>query len=161
MQVSEHARLIEQFYTAFQRKDYAGMIACYHPQAEFSDPVFTDLKGKQVGAMWHMLIERGSDMKLIFNNVQTQGDSGSAHWEADYTFSSTKRPVHNVIDSAFTFKDGKIIRQRDRFNFWRWSQMALGTSGLLLGWSPIVQNKVRQTAMQGLSSFISKHPEHQ
>ncbi len=161
MQADEHTRLIEQFYSRFQQKDYAGMIACYHQQIEFSDPVFTDLKGKQAGAMWHMLIERGADMKLTFDRVQAQGNSGSAHWEATYTFSSSKRHVHNVIDAAFDFQDGKIIRHRDHFDFWRWSRMALGTSGLLLGWSPIIQNKVRQTAKAGLMAFIAKHPEYQ
>jgi ketosteroid isomerase-like protein len=161
MQNNDNAHLIETFYSAFQKKDYGGMIVCYHPQIEFSDPVFVDLKGKQVGAMWHMLVERGTDMTLQFSKVQAQGDSGQAHWEARYTFSSTGRPVLNIIDAAFTFKDGKIIHHRDRFDFWRWSRMALGTSGILLGWSPYLQSKVRETAMKGLTAFIEKHPEYQ
>lgn len=155
-----HTDLIKQFYSAFQQKDYRGMIACYHPQIAFSDPVFTDLKGKQAGAMWHMLCERGKDMTLTFEGVEAQGDTGSAHWEAVYSFGSAKRRVHNIIDAAFTFQDGKIIRHRDTFDFWRWSRMALGPSGLLLGWSPFIQNKVRQTAHKGLMAFIAVHPEY-
>jgi uncharacterized protein len=161
MQNSENAKLIETFYTAFQQKDYAGMIACYHPQIEFSDPVFTALNGKQVGAMWHMLIERGTDLTLQFSRAQAQGDKGQAHWEATYTFSSTGRYVHNIIDATFEFNDGKIIHHRDHFDLWRWARMALGTSGVLLGWSSPVQNKVRETAMKGLMAFIEKHPEYQ
>lgn len=161
MAANEHIQLIHQFYSSFQRKDYAGMIACYHPLIEFSDPVFTDLKGKEAGAMWHMLIERGADLTLEFSNVQAQGNTGSAHWEADYTFSASKRPVHNVIDATFTFQDGKIIRHRDSFDLWRWSRMALGTTGVLLGWTPVVQQRVRATAMKGLRAFIAKHPEYQ
>jgi ketosteroid isomerase-like protein len=161
MQTNENARLIETFYTAFQQKDYAGMSACYHPQIEFSDPVFTALKGKQVSAMWHMLIQRGTDMTLTFSHIQAQGENGQAHWEASYTFSTTGRHVHNIIDAAFTFKDGKIIRHHDHFDLWRWTRQALGTTGILLGWSPPVQNKVRQTAVHGLKAFIEKHPEYQ
>jgi ketosteroid isomerase-like protein len=155
--MSGETQLIEQFYTCFQRKDYAGMIACYHPQIAFSDPVFIDLKGKQAGAMWHMLCERGKDMTLEFGDVTAQ----SARWEARYTFSSTGRHVHNIIDAAFEFRDGKIIHHRDTFDLWRWTRMALGTSGVLLGWSPFVQNKVRASARAGLDAFIAKHPEYQ
>jgi len=156
----DNARLIEQFYTCFQQKDYAGMIACYHPQVEFTDPVFMTLKGKQAGAMWHMLVERGKDLTLQFSDVEAQGDSGKGHWEARYTF-STGRPVLNIIDATFTFQDGKIIRHRDQFDLWRWTRMALGTTGVLLGWSPMVQNKIRDTARQGLLAFIEQHPEYQ
>jgi ketosteroid isomerase-like protein len=154
-------QLIEKFYTSFQKKDYAGMIACYHPQIEFSDPVFASLRGKQAGAMWHMLCERGKDLELQFSDVQARGDTGWAHWEATYSFSGSGRKVHNIIDATFLFSDGKIIKHRDAFDFWRWSRQALGTSGLLLGWSPILKSKVRETAMKGLYAFIEKHPEYQ
>ncbi len=60
--------LIERFYQSFSRKDYPGMIACYHPEAEFSDPVFQDLKPDQARAMWKMLIERGKDLKLEYGH---------------------------------------------------------------------------------------------
>lgn len=161
MQDTDHARLIEQFYACFQQKDYTGMSACYHPQVEFHDPVFQTLRGKQVGAMWHMLIERGNDLQLTFRDIRAAGNSGQAHWEATYTFSSTGRRVHNIIDATFDFQDGKIIRHRDQFDLWKWTRMALGMRGALLGWSPLVQNKVRGTARKGLERFIEEHPEYQ
>ena len=152
---------MEQFYTSFGKHDYAGMIACYDPQIDFADPVFTGLKGKQVGAMWQMLVERGTDMQIQFSDAHLHGDTGHIHWEATYTFSTTGRHVHNIIDLSFEFSEGKIIRQRDHFDLWRWTRMALGTSGVLLGWSPLVQNQVRATAQKGLEAFIAKHPEYQ
>ena len=112
-------------------------------------------------AMWHMLCERGKDLKLTFSNVQANGNTGSAHWEPKYTFSTTGRFVHNIIDSEFMFEDGKIIQHRDHFDFWRWSRMALGPAGIFLGWTPFLKNKVQQTAMEGLKKFISQHPEYQ
>ena len=139
-------QLIEQFYTAFQRRDHSGMIACYHPEVHFSDPAFGDLHGKQAMAMWHMLCERGKDMQLTFRDVLATQDSGKAHWEASYTF-STGRKVHNRITASFTFADGLILRHQDQFDLWRWTRMALGPTGVLMGWTPMVQKKVRETAV--------------
>lgn len=158
--MNEHKRVIEEFYTAFQVRDYAGMIACYHPEVHFRDPVFLDLHGNEAKAMWHMLCERGKDLAIEFNGVQANETAGSVHWEARYTF-STGRKVHNVIDATFEFKDGKISRHEDVFDLWRWTRQALGPTGALLGWSPIIKSKVRQTAWKGLDAFILKHPEYQ
>lgn len=149
--------LIDQFYKSFAAKDAAGMAACYAPDATFSDPVFRGLTGAQVPAMWRMLCERGADLQVVHSDVKSDGATGSAHWEATYTFSQTGRKVHNVIDARFTFKDGKIAAHEDSFNFWRWTRMALGVPGVLLGWSPIVQNKVRDQAMKGLGLFMKRH----
>ena len=147
--------LIERFYTAFQKKDYKTMAACYHPDAYFRDEAF-ELTGKKPGAMWHMLCERGKDMEMAFS-VSTEGGRISAHWEPKYSFSQTGRFVHNIIDAEFEFKDGLIIKHIDRFNFWSWSRQALGLPGLLLGWSSFLQNKVSKMAMGNLAIFIEKH----
>lgn len=155
-----NATLIEKFYTSFARRDHAGMIACYDPAIDFADEVFT-LQGKRAGAMWHMLCATGNDLQITHSNVQADDTRGSAHWEARYTFSRTKHPVHNVLDAEFRFRDGKIVWHRDAFDFWRWSRMALGPTGLLLGWTPIVRNQVRKTAAATLEKFIATHPEYQ
>lgn len=159
--MNQNATTIETFYKAFQEKDYAGMAACYHENVQFSDPAFQNLSGNQARAMWHMLCERGTDLAVTYRDVQADATAGQAHWEATYSFSATNRKVHNVIDAVFRFEDGKIIDHQDSFSFWRWTSMALGPIGMLLGWSPPLQNKVRATAMQGLNKFIEKHPEYQ
>src|SRR5689334_21678512 len=138
--------VIEKFYSAFQRKDWKVMQECYHPEIRFSDPVFTELKGDSARAMWHMLTNAGKDLTLTFKNVRSSGDTGSCDWEAFYSFSRTGRKVHNVIHASFEFKDGKIIRHKDSFDLWKWAGMALGTAGKLLGWTPMIQSKIRNTA---------------
>ena len=153
---SDHARLIETFYTAFQRRDGAAMAACYHPEATFSDPVFPDLKGPEVGAMWRMLTERATSLEVTFRDVKAEGQGGSAHWEAVYPFSATGKRVHNIIDATFEFRDGKIFRHVDRFDFYRWTRMALGLPGVLLGWSPMLQGSIRKKARAGLDAFMKK-----
>lgn len=147
-------KLIETFYTAFQKRDAQAMRDCYDAAAEFSDPVFQNLKGPQVQAMWRMLCERGKDLTIEFNAIQADDRAGKAHWEAMYTFSATGRKVHNRIDASFEFKNGKIVRHTDVFDLWRWTRMALGFKGILLGWTPFVQNAVRKQAMRSLSKFM-------
>ncbi len=148
--------LITKFYTAFQNKDWKTMHSCYHDGIQFSDPVFQNLKGNEAKAMWHMLISAGGkDTRIEFSNVKASDHQGSCHWEAYYTFSRTGRKVHNIIDATFEFKDGKIIRHTDVFDLWRWSGMALGITGTLLGWSPLVKNKVRNLAQQNLKKFMA------
>ncbi len=141
---------IERFYAAFQQRDWATMGACYHDDAHFSDPVFPELDSKEVRAMWKMLLTSGTDLRISYSVIEENTTFGKVRWEAWYTFSRTKRPVHNIITSTIEMKDGLIIRQTDVFDFWRWSRQALGLSGALLGWSPLVRTKVRAIAASGL-----------
>lgn len=151
---------IERFYAAFARLDGAAMQACYAPDASFQDEVFT-LQGRdQVGGMWRMLCDatkaKGRDAWRLEASAITER---SAHWEAHYRFSATGRLVHNIIEAEFEFgPDGLIRRHRDRFDFWRWSRQALGLPGVLLGWTPMLRDKVRATASANLAAYLSKNP---
>jgi len=146
---------ITQFYSAFQRLDWISMQQCYHPDARFSDPVFPNLNSKEAKAMWHMLCENAKNFSLEFSEVVLIEDKITCRWDAWYTFSATGRNVHNIIRAEFKFKDGLIIEHIDQFNFWRWSKMALGWSGWMIGWTPFFQKKVQATARKSLNKFIS------
>lgn len=154
--MSDNRQVIERFYEAFARRDAEGMNACYHPEVSFSDPVFSGLKGDEARAMWTMLCERGKDLVVTHRDVRAEGERGWAHWEATYTFSATGRKVLNVIDAEFRFADGLILEHHDSFDLYAWTRMALGLPGLLLGWSPIVQNKVRRTAAESLRRYMAR-----
>jgi ketosteroid isomerase-like protein len=158
--MNQHEHLIEKFYTAFQQKDWKTMHTCYHNDVVFNDPAFQNLKGKEAKAMWHMLISRGKDLTLTFNQVKANELKGSCHWVATYSFSKTGRMVVNEIDASFEFKDGLIYRHTDYFDLWKWTRMALGMKGTLLGWTPFLQNKVRATAAEGLKLFIARNSEY-
>ena len=153
-----HHQLIEKFYSSFQEHDASGMIECYHKDITFNDPAFGDLKGKEVGAMWSMLIERAKrDLTIHSDRVMADEVGGFCHWEAHYHFSKTKRKVHNEIQATFRFKDGLIIEHHDHFNLWKWASMALGLPGLLLGWSPMIKNRIRNTSRGFLKSYMESH----
>jgi ketosteroid isomerase-like protein len=151
-----NAQLITRFYEAFARRDAEAMAACYHRDVEFSDPVFPDLKGDAARDMWRMLTSRAADLAIRFEVRGADDTKGAAHWDADYTFTKTGRKVNNRIDAEFGFEGGLIRRHRDHFDLWRWSRMALGAPGLMLGWSPVIGNAVRQEAAKGLAAFQRK-----
>nr|WP_319527412.1 nuclear transport factor 2 family protein [Pseudomonas laurentiana] len=148
-----HSALITRFYQAFQRLDAEAMVACYSDDVHFSDPVFGALQGKDAGDMWRMLTTRAKDFSLTFDNVRADEHSGAAHWVATYLFSQTGRVVINEIQARFVFRDGKICEHHDRFDQWQWARQALGVKGLLLGWTPWMQGKVRAQALKGLRAF--------
>lgn len=151
-----HAQLIDRFYEAFARKDADDMVACYHADVVFSDPVFGELRGERAKAMWRMLCTRAKDLELEHSRVVADDDRGSAHWEARYTFTGTGRKVHNIIDAQFRFADGKIIRHDDTFDLWRWSGMALGPVGKLFGWLPPLQHSIQKKALAGLAAWENR-----
>ncbi|MFO0725660.1 MAG: nuclear transport factor 2 family protein [Myxococcota bacterium] len=157
--MSDPKSIVTQFYEAFVARDPKGMAALYHPQVDFTDPVFVGLKGEEAAKMWAMLNERSKDLKVELVSVDAHGDHVHAHWRATYTFATTGRKVLNLIYANMEIADGRIRSHRDDFNFWRWSRQALGLSGLLLGFTPIVQNKVRGTARKGLDAYLKDHPE--
>src|SRR5688572_5434345 len=154
--MNDNERLIHRFYSAFQNKDYATMQGQYHPEAHFSDPVFTSLKSEEVKAMWQMLVTAGKDLKITFQDIKADDKHGSCHWEAWYTFSRTGKKVHNIIEASFEFSDGLIVKHEDQFDFWRWSRQAIGFPGWLLGWTPALKNKVRTTAATSLQKFMRR-----
>src|SRR5687767_3053703 len=95
--------LIERFYSAFGNRDGAAMEACYAPDVHFYDPVFTDLRGREAGAMWRMLTGRADDLEIELREHEADEERGSAHWIARYTYSQTGRHVTNDIQAKFRF----------------------------------------------------------
>ena len=147
-------KTIEEFYQAFQNRDAEKMASLYHHDIIFRDPAFGELKGEHAGNMWRMLMSQADkNLTIRYSKVQADENRGSANWEADYLFSKTGRYVKNKIKAEFEFKDGLIYRHTDYFNIWKWSQMALGPIGYVLGFTPFVKNKIRRQALSGLKKF--------
>ena len=155
---ADNTELIRRFYAAFGERNGDAMAALYASGARFSDPVFQDLRGKEPGAMWRMLTGRSDDLTVELLEHEASGDRGSARWLAHYTFTQTGRPVENDIRASFRFADGLIVEHRDEFDFHRWARQALGTSGLLLGWTPLLKAAVRRRARAGLDEFLARDP---
>jgi len=156
MSAQGNKELIERFYAAFDRRDGDEMAGCYALQAGFSDPVFPGLKNDEPGAMWRMLTGRSDDLRVELLDHDADETSGSAHWKATYTFTQTGRPVLNDVKARFVFADGQIEQHEDSFSFFRWSRQALGTPGLLLGWTPFLKAATQKRARASLDEFMAK-----
>ncbi|MCF8239546.1 MAG: nuclear transport factor 2 family protein [Saprospiraceae bacterium] len=148
-------QLIRTFFEAFQQKDCTTMKSLYADQATFSDPVFHQLDNVQLKGMWEMFCKRSKDLQIEFHHSSADDHTGQATWHAMYTFSPTGQGVINKIQSEFTFQDGKIMTHQDSFSFYNWARQALGWKGLLFGWTPMIQNKVRRMANVSLDRFLS------
>jgi hypothetical protein len=154
--VSDGVGLLTRFYRGFTARDADAMAACYAPEVVFADPVFPDLRGPRVPAMWRMLCSRATDLHIAFEDPVIVGPRGRVHWEAHYTYSATGRPVHNIIEASFVLRDGLIAEHSDTFDLYRWARQALGPRGVLLGWAPPVQNAIRRQAATALERYLAK-----
>ncbi len=149
------AEIINTFYSSFHKHDAETMAALYAPDAVFNDAVFGELRGADIGNMWRMLLAK-TDVQVVCSNVAADDHKGTAQWVATYTFAKTGKKVVNRVSASFVFSNGKIVQHTDVFDFWQWSRQALGASGLLLGWSPVLRNAVRKQALDGLRRFGSR-----
>jgi ketosteroid isomerase-like protein len=157
MSATANKQTIERFYEAFDKHDGDTMAACYAPDASFSDPVFPNLKAEEPGAMWRMLTGRSDDLRVELAEHDADETSGSAHWLATYTFTQTGRAVKNDVRAKFRFTpDALIAAHEDDFSFYAWSKQALGTPGLLLGWTPILRGATQKKARASLDSFLAQ-----
>jgi len=146
--------LILKFYSSFAAGNAEEMVSVYSDDIHFRDPAFGDLYGKDAKDMWRMLLKNSKgDLKISFSDVQAGDKNGSANWIATYTFSKTGRHVINKIHASFEFSNGKIIRHVDSFDLWKWSRQALGLSGMLLGWTPFMKNKINSQAKALLKKY--------
>ncbi len=146
--------LTEKFYKAFQQKNANEMISCYQDEIEFEDPAFGKLKGIRACAMWEMLCDNATELKIEFSEVKVNESMGSAKWQAWYTFGKTGRKVHNIIDAKFEFQDGKIKKHTDVFNLRRWAGQALGLKGYLLGWTYFFKKNLNIQTNYMLDKYI-------
>lgn len=154
-QMYHQQALIDRFYTAFAARDLDGMLAVYHPEIVFSDPVFGQLKGAEVGAMWAMLLKasEGRQLDITHHDVRVQNSLGLARWEARYQLAATGGRIHNRITARFGFRDGLIAEHHDSFDPARWSGMAVPVWGTLLGGQPWFQGLLQGMARRQLNSF--------
>lgn len=149
--MADNAKVIEGLYAAMNRGDGDAMAKLYAPDGRFRDPAFGELTGAEAGDMWRMLTGRASDLEVELAGHEAEGDRGSAHWIATYTF-STGRHVVNDIHASFRFEDGKIVEHEDSFSVFRWARQAFGPAGFALGLPPMSM-LIRRRARADLAKF--------
>ena len=106
------------------------------------------LRGPQIGAMWIELTRRAKDFGISYTITQSDSGRGTVECTARYRFGT--HPVVNRILSEIEIEDGRIMRQRDRFDFPRWATQALGLPGRLFGRFSWFQRAVSRRAKRQL-----------
>ena len=149
--MADNAHVIRDLYEALDRHDGEAMAKLYAPDGRFHDPAFGELTGAEAGDMWRMLTSRSEDLSVELADHDANGDAGTAHWIATYTF-STGRPVVNDIRARFRFRDGLIAEHDDSFGFHKWARQALGPAGWVLGLYPM-RLLIRRRARGDLAKF--------
>lgn len=148
--VTKNKEIVTNFYEAMTNADHGKMNSLYAEDATFSDPVFSGLSGGETRAMWTMLMTRAKNWSHRFEVLEVGKSLAHVKWVGMYDFSKTGRRVENHVDSWLVLQDSKIIAHVDLFDFWKWSRMALGPVGYVLGWSDFLRKKVGNQAKKGL-----------
>src|SRR5690606_35646746 len=124
-----------------------GMLAFYHPEICFSDPVFGYLEGEDVGKMWRMLCKNAREFSLTTGALSDKGDGYfTQEWTATYRFSQTGRMVVNHVKAYMKVENGMITEHSDAFSFHRWAKQAFGWKGYLFGWTGFFRRRVLKKA---------------
>jgi hypothetical protein len=132
------------------------MAECYAERATFSDIAFDLREKKRIHAMWHMICD--GDIRTTFRIEDVDDRAGVVDVTDDYTFHSSGRRVHNVIQSRFRFERGTIVWHQDTCDPRRWGAMAVGgIGGYVAGRLSFVR---RLKARRMLEAFVKAHPQY-
>lgn len=149
-------QVVEAFYAALSRRDGEAMASCYDDAVVFEDPVFGVLNGEDARDMWRMLCSGGTDLTVTHEVLDATPTTATTSWVATYTFPRTGRQVSNHVTARMLLDGERIVDHRDSFSLWGWSAQALGPLGHALGWTPIVQGRVRATSAASLAAFQAR-----
>ncbi|MGH8912555.1 MAG: nuclear transport factor 2 family protein [Acidimicrobiia bacterium] len=156
MKVDDNRQVISRLYASFAAHDGAAMAGLYRSDAVFSDPVFGELNGAQVGDMWQMLLSAADDLTVQAGTIDADDSGGTARWTADYSYGSARRPVHNEVLARFEIDAGLIATHHDTFSFPSWAGQALGLPGRLFGWTPFLKRSVRAKVRSQLQRYSAR-----
>lgn len=153
--------VVSSFLAAYQAHDYVRMHSCLDGNAKFSDLAFQRITGADVRAMWHWFCVRTESREhpvsvLSFEILNAAADHVEARYQVDYTL-ERRHKVNYVIQSDFTLRDGRIVRQVDEptISNFEFAKMALGFPKCLLALTPWFQRILRRQMSGKLADFRS------
>lgn len=139
-----------KFYDAFSVANIDVLKQLYDKKLIFNDNIFVNLDYNETISMWSSLLVGNKNMSIKYEIKKYSEKYVEVEWIADYLFTSTNRNVKNIILAKMEIDQGKIINHTDNFDFYKWSQMAFGITGVLIGWTSFFKNKVRTEAYNKL-----------
>jgi len=113
---------VKAFYEAFTHLRYDEVEKIYAPDLSYQDPLFKHDTSAAALHMWKTLFQ-ADNLRLAYKIKSVDGDVVKGQWTADYDFHG--RPVHEVSESTFTVKNGKIVSHKDDFSVAAWAKQAI------------------------------------
>jgi steroid delta-isomerase-like uncharacterized protein len=126
--------IVEEFAAAFNRRDVAGLVACFTGDATYVDGFYGAHTGAHaLGEMFERMFREGRDYAWRMDTIVESGPRAAAEWTFSYVVSDTiPRSAGRAIRfrgmSLFELEGGRIARYREYFD--------RGAALLQLGFAP-------------------------
>ena len=151
--MNQNEATIHRFFTAYQNKEYTTMQNCYSEDAVYNNPIYGLNDTEHVKAMWEMICKTNKEESLHFENIELlDHEYATCDWSLVYYY--TNRRINNKIKSYLRLENGLIIEHTDAFDLYKWTRMAFGLTGSLIGWSNFFQKRIQKSTRKKLSEFI-------
>lgn len=151
--MNANEELLHIFFRSLKSKNFIQLADCYAKNATFTNPVYISLNKTLTVAMFNMYIRNAENLRLDFKNITADHHSGSAEWLITYTTAKKNKVVIKYLKSHFTFKNEKIVKQVDDFNFYNYIRQIKGATGFMFGWARLYKTSVQNSAMKELIRF--------
>jgi len=148
-----HSLLLVKYLQAIKEQDLKTISSCFHEEAEFYEPAYGKLTGPKIAAWWTFFFAQAKEFHSEFDSLKVNGDKATVHSEHWYYWNATGAGVHNLVESEFDFKDGKIFRQIDNYNLNAWAFQALESK--FMGWT----NKSREAEQERFEEFSKQNKQ--
>ncbi|MBI2217285.1 MAG: nuclear transport factor 2 family protein [Candidatus Rokubacteria bacterium] len=126
--------IVETFAAAFNRRDVAGLVACFTADATYVDGFYGPHAGEPaLRAMFERMFREGRDYAWRMDTIVETGARAAAEWTFSYVVSdaiprSAGRAIRFRGMSLFELDGGRIARYREYFD--------RGAALLQLGFAP-------------------------
>ena len=151
--------VIRRLYAALAGRDPDGMAACYAPGARFTSPLYPDLRGPEVAAMWRLFCDQARGLEVHVHDVDGGRGFGSAQWLLRYEHGPTGRKVECRGEGRFALRDGLVTDHADLYDLHSWMAQALGWKGRLMGWTRPLEKRVQREARRSLDDLMASEAD--
>lgn len=149
--------VVKSFFQGLKTKNYKSVQSLYGFNSFYSDEVFPSLAGSEIGKMWEMRFSLSKDFNLDYKILKSSSKNVEVKWDIKYKPKDFNKYVENSIRTTFEIQEGKIITQKDRFNFPKWVKNTRGTWAYLFCFLGITRKKIQERAEFTLNAFILKN----
>lgn len=148
-------QIVENFYDAFQRRDFETMNNCYSDDIVFSDPVYGILRNGEVSAKWRLFGKSVNKFELTIGDIdEIDNEYLTCKWSISYLDDGSGRHIENHVKAFMKIVDGQIIEHSDGFRLSTWVAQVYGFWGQLFGWTNYMKRKIQKSAIRKLNAFM-------